>query len=198
MKPRQSSIPPRKTTETEISLEICLDGSGQAQVQTGIGMMDHMLTLFAKHGLFDLKVSCRGDLQVDMHHSIEDLGICLGSAVLNALGDKRGINRFGFFYITMDESLARAVVDLSGRPYLVFNAHLPPAQDSSFDYSMAQHFFKSFSDNCKANINIELLSGNNNHHCLEAIFKAFSRALAQSCGIQHGNADDLPTTKGLL
>ena len=190
-KSRKSKIPPRKTTE------IALDGSGRIKVNTGIGMMDHMLTLLAKHGHFDLSVSCKGDLNVDMHHSVEDLGICLGQAVLDALGSKKGINRFGFFYITMDESLARVVIDLSGRPYLVFKADLPPDQSASFDYSLGHDFFKSFSDNCKANIHIELLSGRNSHHCLEAIFKAFARALSMACAVK-GPADELPTTKGVL
>ncbi len=196
MKLRKSNILPRKTSETQISVSLSLDGRGQSKVETGIGIMDHMLTLLAKHSRFDLTMDCKGDLNVDMHHSVEDLGICLGQALLDALGDKKGIRRFGFFYMAMDEALARVVIDLGGRPYLVFNGNIPPDQSAAFDYSLAYDFFKAFTDNARLNLHIDLLSGRNSHHCLEAIFKALAMALRQACELTASG--DLPTTKGIL
>ncbi|MFH0920375.1 MAG: imidazoleglycerol-phosphate dehydratase HisB [Fibrobacterota bacterium] len=187
----------RKTTETDIALSFSLDGSGQYSVSTGIGFFDHMLELFAKHGGFDLTLTGTGDLKVDAHHTMEDVGICLGEAIAQALGDKKGIRRYGFFILPMDEALARAVIDLGGRPYLVLNAVLPPAETGAFPPELVSDFFKAVSDSGKLNLHLELLYGRNSHHCIEALFKAFARALAHACAF-HGDRGALPSTKGLL
>lgn len=187
----------RKTAETDIRLELCLDGTGVYTIETGIGFLDHMLCLFAKHGLFDLTIRCKGDLEVDGHHTVEDVGICLGQAILQALGDKRGIGRYGVSYVPMDEALARVVVDLSGRAYLVFNAEWRAQRVGGFDTELAVEFFRSVAVEGRMNLHIDLLRGENGHHALEAIFKAFGRALDEAS--RHDErVEGVPSTKGVL
>ena len=187
----------RQTTETRIDLEFCLDGEGKATVSTGLGFFDHMLTAFARHGLFDLRLICEGDLEVDQHHTVEDVGICLGQALNEALGDKAGIQRFGHSYVPMDEALARAVVDLSGRSYLVLK---PAFQDSTigdFPVALVAEFFRAVSDHGRLNLHIDLLRAGNDHHSVEAIFKAFGRALDQA-SLRWKRVVGIPSTKGQL
>ena len=181
----------RKTKETNISVSVELNGSGKASVSTGIGFLDHMLDLFAKHGSFDIIVSCKGDLHVDDHHTTEDVGIALAQAFTKALGEKKGITRYGTAYVPMDESLARCVVDLSGRSALVFNAEFSRKKVGDLSTEMIEHFFHSFAENVKANIHIEVLHGRNTHHKIEAIFKSFARAMRQACELD-------PRVKGVL
>lgn len=181
----------RKTKETDIKVSIVLNGTGKSSVSTGIGFLDHMLDLFAKHGLFDLTVSCKGDLHVDDHHTTEDVGIALAKAFTQALGDKKGIARYGTAYVPMDEALARCVVDLSGRSALVFNAEFNRKKVGDLSTEMIEHFFQSFAENLKANIHIEVLYGRNTHHKIEAIFKSFARAMRQACEMD-------PRIKGVL
>jgi imidazoleglycerol-phosphate dehydratase len=161
--PRQASID-RKTTETDIRLSLLIDGSGSCETTTGIGFFDHMLTALAKHGQFDLTVKCEGDLDVDAHHTVEDIGICLGRAVNQALGGKAGITRFGSAYVPMDETLARAAVDFSGRPYLVFNAAFDEEMIGAFPSALAEEFFRSLADHARINLHIDLIRGSNAHH----------------------------------
>ncbi|MCK9408147.1 MAG: imidazoleglycerol-phosphate dehydratase HisB [Bacteriovoracaceae bacterium] len=187
---RKSSIK-RKTKETDISVTLELNGSGQSSVSTGIGFLDHMLDLFAKHGLFDLTVTCKGDLHVDDHHTTEDVGIALAGAFVKALGEKKGITRYGTAYVPMDETLARCVVDLSGRSAMVFHADFNRKKVGDLSTEMVEHFFQSFAENLKANIHIEVLYGKNTHHKIEAIFKSFARAMRQACEID-------PRVKGVL
>jgi imidazoleglycerol-phosphate dehydratase len=170
----------RKTKETDIRINLTLDGTGKAQIDTGIPFLDHMLDLFARHGLFDLQVECKGDLEIDDHHSVEDVAICLGQAFLQALGDKAGIARYGMSLVPMDEALCRAVVDLSGRFYLVYDVEAKRARIGNFSVELAEHFWRSFAEALKCNLHINLLRGRNTHHILEASFKATSRALRQA------------------
>lgn len=187
----------RTTAETTIRLDLNLDGTGTYAIETGIGFFDHMLCLFAKHGRFDIQLACRGDLNVDVHHSVEDVGIVLGQAVTEALGDKRGIKRFGHAYVPMDESLARVCVDLSGRSALAFNAPLQKEKTGQFDTEVAPDFFKAWADNAKANLHIDLIRGTNSHHSIEAIFKAWARALAEAVSVDP-RVKGVPSTKGRL
>lgn len=173
----------RKTKETTITVSVDLNGRGRSTVSTGIGFLDHMLVLLAKHGMFDLIVSCAGDLDVDDHHTTEDVGIALAKAIVDALGDKKGIARYGMSYVPMDEALARCVIDLSGRSALVFKADFNRKKVGDLSTEMIEHFFQSMTDNLKANIHIEVLYGRNTHHKIEAIFKAFARAMRQACAI---------------
>jgi imidazoleglycerol-phosphate dehydratase len=187
----------RKTKETNISVSLHLNGRGISIVETGIGFLDHMLDLFAKHGLFDLTVRCKGDLHVDDHHTTEDIGIAVAKAFAAALGEKKGVARYGLSYVPMDESLARCVVDLSGRSALVFKAEFRRKKIGDLSTEMIEHFFQSFADNIQANIHIEVLYGKNTHHQIEAIFKAFARAMRQACELDprvHG----VLSTKGKL
>ena len=187
----------RQTTETRIDLELCIDGTGEAEVSTGIGFFDHMLIAFARHGLFDLRLSCEGDLDVDQHHTVEDVGICLGQALKQALGDKAGIQRFGHSYVPMDESLARVVVDLSGRSFLALT---PAFQDSSvgdFPVALVAEFFRAVVDHGRLNLHVDLLRAANDHHGVEAMFKAFGRALDQASLLQE-RVLGIPSTKGQL
>jgi imidazoleglycerol-phosphate dehydratase len=187
----------RKTKETNISVSLNLNGRGVSIVETGIGFLDHMLILFAKHGLFDLTVRCKGDLHVDDHHTTEDIGIAVAKAFAAALGKKKGVARYGLSFVPMDESLARCVVDLSGRSALVFKAEFKRKKVGDLSTEMIEHFFQSFADNIKANIHIEVLYGKNTHHQIEAIFKAFARAMRQACELDprvHG----VLSTKGKL
>ncbi|HOE65816.1 MAG TPA: imidazoleglycerol-phosphate dehydratase HisB [Candidatus Hydrogenedentes bacterium] len=187
----------RETTETSIRLAIHLDGAGTTQAETGIGFFDHMLTHIGKHGRFDLNVSARGDLHVDAHHTVEDVGICLGKAFLQALGDKRGIARFGHAVAPMDEALAEAAVDISGRPYVRFVADMPKVSVGEFDSELAEEFFRAFAVNARITLHLILRHGGNVHHCIEAIFKAFARALDQASALDPRHAD-IPSTKGML
>lgn len=181
----------RKTKETNIVVSVELNGTGKSKVSTGIGFLDHMLDLFAKHGRFNIDVQCKGDLHVDDHHTTEDVGIALGFAFAEALGDKAGITRYGHAYVPMDESLARCVVDLSGRSALVFHAEFKSKKVGDLSTEMIEHFFLSFAENVKANIHIEVLYGKNTHHKIEAMFKAFARAMRIAC-------EPDPRVKGVL
>lgn len=187
----------RKTRETDVAVSIGLDGTGQSQIATGIGFLDHMLELFARHGLFDLKVECCGDLHIDDHHSVEDIGITLGDAFAVALGDKTAIERYGHAYVPMDETLVRAVVDLSGRAYTVYNVPAIRPIIGGFAVEMAEHFWRSFAESLRANLHIELLYGRNQHHVLEAVFKATARALLQATRI-NPRIEGVQSTKGRL
>jgi imidazoleglycerol-phosphate dehydratase len=187
----------RETKETSVTAGIGLDGSGLAEISTGVGFLDHMLELFARHALFDLKISCRGDLQIDDHHSVEDTAITLGRAFSDALGDKAGIERYGAAYVPMDETLVRAVVDLSGRPYLVYNVPAVRPLIGTFAVELAEHFWHSFADVTRSNIHIELLYGRNQHHILEAVFKSAARALAAATRL-NPRIEGVLSTKGSL
>lgn len=170
----------RKTKETDVRIDLKLDGTGTSRIDTGIPFLDHMLDLFTRHGLFDLEVECKGDLQIDDHHSVEDVGICLGQVFLRALGDKAGIARYGMSLVPMDEALCRAVVDLSGRFYLVYEVETKRGRIGNFSVELAEHFWRSFAEALKCNLHIDLLRGRNTHHILEATFKATARALRQA------------------
>lgn len=191
---RKSSVK-RKTNETDIFVELNLDGNGIAEIDTGIGFLNHMLNLFAFHGNFDLKIKCVGDLDVDSHHTSEDVGIALGQSFKEALGDKKGIERYGFFLLPMDESLARVAVDFSGRPCLVYNIDFMREQLGSMATEDFKEFFKGFVNNSLSTLHMELLYGENDHHKIEAAFKGFGRALKQACKI---TSDSLQSTKGAL
>ena len=188
----------RKTAETDVRLTLSLDGAGRAQVDTGVGFLDHMLTLFAAHGRFDLSVTCAGDTQVDDHHSVEDIGIALGDAVAQALGEKRGIRRYGSMLLPMDEALVLAAVDLSGRSCLRFAANIPAQKIGTFDTELVQEFFLAFARRAGATLHIRQLDGENSHHIVEAMFKAFGRALAQAVAVDARLGDAIPSTKGVL
>jgi imidazoleglycerol-phosphate dehydratase len=187
----------RTTNETDISLLLDLDGHGVADVATGIGFLDHMLVLFTHHGGFDLTLRAGGDLHVDGHHTVEDIGLALGQALREALGDKRGIRRFGSFLLPMDEALAMVALDLSGRPYCVHDLQLAGVRIGEFDADLTPHFFRSLATESGMTLHIRLLAGSDAHHIVEAVFKAFARALAQACEL-HGRDDDVPSTKGTL
>ncbi len=187
----------RCTRETEIGLTLNLDGGGNAVVETGIPFLDHMLSLLAKHGIFDLEVRCKGDLEVDGHHSVEDIGICLGLAIDKALGDKRGVVRFAHSYFPMDESLARVVVDLSGRPHIVYRVAVEKDRVGALDSELVEEFWKAVAIHARLNIHIELLYGRNSHHIFEAIFKAAARALSMATRLDP-RVQDIPSTKGVL
>lgn len=187
----------RKTSETDVDLTLNLDGAGDCRLETGIGFFDHMLNAFARHGGFDLDVACRGDLDVDAHHTVEDVGICLGRAFSDALGDKAGITRFGHSFVPMDEALARAAVDLSGRPFLVYIADMPDEMVGAYPTAMSPEFFRALADHGRLNAHVDLIRGTNAHHATEAIFKAVGRALRQACGRDPGVVG-IPSTKGVL
>ena len=175
---RRSASIHRQTRETDIQLELHLDGAGQADIRTGVGFMDHMLVLFAVHGLFDLTIHAKGDTEVDDHHTVEDLGICLGMAVAQALGDKAGICRYGHAYVPMDETLARVCVDCSNRPYLHYLVAMRDQKIGTFDVTLAKEFLRAFSQHAGLTLHVDLLHGENGHHIIEAVFKALGRALA--------------------
>jgi imidazoleglycerol-phosphate dehydratase len=193
---RQATIQ-RKTKETDIAVKLNLDGSGASAINTGIGFLDHMLDLFARHGLFDLEVECKGDLHIDEHHSVEDIAICLGQAFAQALGDKRGIVRYGAAYVPMDETLARAVVDLSGRTYLVYRVANTRDKLGALSVELVEHFWHSFAEHCKCNLHIEVFYGRNQHHITEAIFKAVTRALSQAVRLDE-RIQGVMSTKGTI
>jgi imidazoleglycerol-phosphate dehydratase len=187
----------RKTNETEIHLELNLDGSGQSEVKTGVGFLDHMLELLAKHGAFDIRVAARGDLHVDQHHTVEDTGICLGQAFRQALGDKAGIRRYGHFTLPMEETLVTVAVDLSGRYALAFNAPLPSPKIGAFDSELLEDFWQSFAANTLCNLHVLLHYGRNSHHIAEAVFKGTARALRMAVEADP-RMKDVPSTKGSL
>jgi imidazoleglycerol-phosphate dehydratase len=195
--PRTAKIH-RQTNETDIHLELNLDGRGKAHVATGIRFFDHMLELVARHGAFDLEINARGDLDVDQHHTVEDLGITLGEAVLKALGSKRGILRAGYFLMPMDETLAAAAVDLSGRPFCVVRAKIAAKRVGDFQAELLEDFFQGFAQSAKANVHLRALYGRSSHHQVEAIFKAFARALRFAVSRDKRLRQVLPSTKGLL
>jgi imidazoleglycerol-phosphate dehydratase len=195
--PRSAAVS-RATGETDIRLELALDGDGGSQVKSGDGFMDHMLTLFARHGLFGLSVECRGDTHIDFHHSAEDIGICLGQAVRQAIGDCRGIRRYGTAYVPMDESLARVCIDIAGRPNLAYNVPLIDRRINNFECDLAEDFFKAFCDHSGATMHVDLIRGRNSHHSMEAVFKAFGRALSEACGFDGRAAGSVPSTKGVI
>ena len=188
----------RSTRETQIRLTLRLDGTGKADIATGVGFLDHMLELFARHGDFDLTVRCQGDTQVDGHHSVEDIGICLGQALAQALGDKRGIARYGQSLLPMDEALAMAACDLSGRSYLGWSVDLPAQRVGDFDTELAKEFWLALIRECPMALHIRLLAGENTHHILEAIFKGTARALKMAAAWDEKHRDEIPSTKGVL
>lgn len=188
----------RKTAETDISLSINLDGSGKSNIDTGCGFLDHMLTLFASHGCFDLDVSCKGDMEVDAHHTAEDIGICLGKAFLEALGDKKGIVRYGFMILPMDEALLLASVDLSGRGYLGYGLDIPAEKVGDFDTELVEEFWLAFIREAKCALHIKQLDGKNSHHIIEGAFKAIARSLRAAVSIDEKKRDEIPSTKGVL
>ncbi len=188
----------RETAETDIVLSLDLDGSGKVQCETGIGFLDHMLTLFARHGGFDLELKCQGDTWVDFHHSTEDIGICLGKAVAQALGDKKGIVRYGDIILPMDEALIVCAVDISGRGESYFALDIPTEKVGDFDTELCEEFFRAFARDAGVTLHLRQLSGKNSHHIIEGAFKAFARSLAKAAAIDEKNADRVPSTKGML
>jgi imidazoleglycerol-phosphate dehydratase len=187
----------RQTAETKVELTLNLDGSGQSTIRTGVGFLDHMLTLLAKHAAIDLTVDAQGDLEVDQHHTVEDVGICLGQALRQALGDKAGIRRYGFFTLPMEETLSTTALDLSGRYYLVFNAEFPSAKIGDFDSELVEDFWQAAAANALANLHINVPYGRNSHHIAEAIFKSTARALRMAIEADP-RMPGVPSTKGTL
>ena len=187
----------RNTNETEITLELDLDGTGKSEIQTGVGFFDHMLELFSRHGVFDLKVNAKGDLHVDQHHTVEDTGICLGLAFREALGDKAGIRRYGHFTLPMEETLVTTAVDLSGRYYLVFNAEFPSQKIGEFDSELVEDFWQAFAANALCNLHVNLHYGRNSHHISEAIFKSLARSLRIATE-SDPRMTGVPSTKGVI
>lgn len=188
----------RATAETAIALKLNLDGTGVSSIDSGCGFLDHMLTLFAKHGRFDLAVSCKGDTQVDDHHTVEDIGICLGQAFAEALGDKRGICRYGDTILPMDEALILTAVDLSGRSFLVYDMAIPAQKVGTFDTELGQEFWLAFVRTAGCNLHLKQLAGSNSHHILEGAFKSVARSLRQAVSIDPSLGDEIPSTKGVL
>ena len=186
----------RKTAETDITLKLNLDGSGKSELNTGCGFLDHMLTLFAAHGKFDLEVCCKGDTHVDDHHSVEDIGICLGQAFQSALGEKRGITRYGSFLLPMDEALIQTAVDISGRSCLCYGLEIPTEKIGSFDTELVEEFFLAFTRNCPMSLHIRQLAGKNSHHIVEGCFKSFARSMKQAVDLD--GSQEIPSTKGVL
>lgn len=193
---RQAQVD-RKTNETDVSVQVAIDGSGTARVNTGVGFFDHMLTHLAKHGLFDITVEAVGDLHIDAHHTVEDVGICIGRAFLDAMGAPAGIRRYGHATVPMDEALAEAAVDVSGRPFLVFNADLPPVALGDFDVELAREFVQALAINARMTVHVNLRYGTNTHHCIEGIFKALAQALRRALERDERNTA-VPSTKGML
>jgi imidazoleglycerol-phosphate dehydratase len=187
----------RRTKETDVRVRLLLDGTGQSQVSTGVAFLDHMLELFARHGLFDLEVECRGDLHIDDHHSVEDVAITLGQALGQALGDKAGISRYGAALVPMDEALCRSVIDLSGRFYLVYEVETRRQMIGNFSVELAEHFWRSLAEAARCNLHIDCLRGRNTHHILEGTFKATARALRQAVE-RDPRVSGVPSTKGVL
>lgn len=188
----------RKTAETDISLSLCLDGSGKSEIDSGCGFLNHMLTLFAKHGKFDLKVICKGDTEVDDHHTVEDIGIVLGQAFSECLGDKRGICRYGNMLLPMDEALILSAVDISGRSCLVYDLSLPTQKVGSFDTELVEEFWTAFVRSAALTIHIKRLDGTNSHHIIEGAFKSVARSLRTAVSLDKDFAEEIPSTKGVL
>ena len=188
----------RKTAETDITMKLNLDGTGKSNIDTGVGFLNHMLTLFAKHGRFDLDIRCVGDTDVDDHHTVEDIGIALGEAFAQALGDKKGINRYGSAIIPMDESLILTAVDFSGRCYLGFALDIPTAKVGSFDTELVEEFWLGFARNAACNLHIRKIAGTNSHHIIEGAFKSAARSMREAVRIDEAFADEIPSTKGVL
>lgn len=188
----------RKTAETDIALALCLDGTGVSKIDTGCGFLDHMLTLFAKHGRFDLQVSCKGDTQVDDHHTVEDIGIALGTAFKDALGDKKGINRYGSCILPMDEALIVSAVDLSGREYLAYELTIPTQKVGTFDTELVWEFWIAFARNAECTLHLRQPAGSNSHHIIEGAFKSAARSLKEAVAVDPAYADEIPSTKGVL
>ena len=187
----------RNTAETQVEVRLDLDGDGKCDISTGIGFLDHMLTLLAKHGFMDLTVKAKGDLEVDSHHTVEDIGIVLGAALKEALGDKAGIHRYGNCFIPMDETLAQVCLDFSGRPFLVFGADIPKVQVGNYEAEMTEEFFRAVAMNCGLTLHIRVLYGSNVHHIIEAIFKAFARAVAEAVA-KDARVKGVMSSKGVL
>jgi imidazoleglycerol-phosphate dehydratase len=188
----------RKTKETEVRVRVTLDGAGRAQVKTGVGFFDHMLEALARHALYDLEVAAAGDLHVDQHHTVEDVGIVLGQALALALGERRGIRRYGAATVPLDDALARVVVDVSGRPYLAYHAEPPsPQRVGDYDPALTPEFFRALATHAGLTLHVDLLRGQNAHHCVEAVFKAAARALGDATGLDP-HVTDVPSTKGTL
>ncbi len=194
---RQAEIK-RKTAETDIELALNLDGEGASVIETGSGFLNHMLTLFSRHGGFDLRVKCVGDINVDYHHTAEDIGICLGEAFKNALGDMRGIVRYGSMLLPMDEALVLTAVDISGRSFLSYKAEIPTEKVGDFDTELVREFFEAFTRKAEMTIHIKQLDGYNSHHIIEGIFKSIARSLKAAVAIDEKNKDKIPSTKGVL
>jgi len=194
---RKASIH-RKTKETEIRLELDLDGAGQSEIKTGIPFMDHMLTVMAAHGFMDLKVTATGDTEIDDHHTVEDLGICLGKAIHEALGKREGIRRYGDAIVPMDEALARIALDISNRPSLAYRVALKESKTGSFDVNLVREFFRALVHHSGITMHVDLVSGDDPHHVAESIFKSFARALDQATGLEPRLGGAVPSTKGLL
>ena len=188
----------RTTAETDISVALTLEGTGKSDIDTGCGFLDHMLTLFAAHGRFDLTVKCKGDTQVDYHHTAEDIGICLGKAFAEALGDCRGINRYGSMLLPMDEALILSAVDISGRDCLIYSLKIPTEKVGDFDTELVEEFFIAFVRNARLALHLRMLEGKNSHHIIEGAFKATARALRKAVAIDTSAADRIPSTKGVL
>ena len=188
----------RRTGETDIRILLDLDGTGRSVIDTGVGFMDHMLTLFARHGRFDLEVTCKGDTRVDDHHSVEDIGIALGKAFEQALGEKKGVIRYGSTILPMDESLILSAVDLSGRGLLVYDLQIPAQKVGTFDTELTEEFFRALAHNACATLHIRQLSGGNSHHIIEGAFKSVARSLRTAVAIDPACADEIPSTKGVL
>ena len=188
----------RNTTETEIALKFGLDGTGQSEIDTGCGFLDHMLTLFAPHGRFDLLLTCRGDVEVDYHHTVEDVGICLGKAFARAMGDKKGIFRYGDTVLPMDEALILSAVDVSGRGECYYDLSIPAQKVGDFDTALCQEFWIAFARNAGVTLHIRQLSGTNSHHIMEGAFKSVARSLAEALAVDGEYANEVPSSKGVL
>lgn len=194
----RTSVIERKTAETEIFLSLNLDGAGKSEIDAGCGFLNHMLTLFAKHGKFDLKVTCKGDTDVDYHHTAEDIGICLGNAFAEALGDMRGITRYGSMILPMDEALILSAVDISGRGKLVCDLRIPTEKVGDFDTELVFEFFEAFVRRANITLHIRELAGENSHHIIEGVFKSVARSLRAAVKIDPETANEIPSTKGVL
>ena len=188
----------RKTNETDIRLSLELDGTGKCEINSGVGFLDHMLTLFARHGRFDLRLTCDGDTYVDDHHTVEDIGIALGQAFAQALGEKRGIVRYGSFILPMDETLILSAADISGRSYLNYDLHIPTQKVGTFDTELTEEFFLGFVRNADLTLHIKQLEGKNSHHIIEGTFKCVARTLKQAVAVDEAFRDEIPSTKGVL
>ena len=188
----------RKTAETDVSVSLSIDGTGEARIETGVGFFDHMLELLTRHALFDVTVSAKGDLHVDQHHTVEDVGIALGQAFAKALGDKRGIRRYACAHLPMDETLSRVSIDISGRPFLVFRAEFTRDKIREFDTELVREWFQAFATNAGITLHAETLYGENSHHIAESLFKGLARALREACALDPREGERVPSTKGAL